>query len=542
MFHRFVLLAALVSALLILTLACGPASGGSGSGTATSGPSAMEASSNTASSNTTQASSSTADGSSKAAGASPSPNTTQTSSGSSGGTPTSAQAHSTPETAKGQVNVQTLDCHGFDLIEKIRAEYAANSLRARETYVGEKVCIRGKIESFYETKAHNRLSQSGVVVTVGAGAVFSLRHVDWERWSRANWTGDETLYTREIWKEWVLSKSVGDAVAAKCGIHALTDKKSAYPGTPLFTSCLRVDADGALWAVPTPTPIPTPTAIPCIAVGIGEASSTWMNIDCPNGEVVIGTPISNMETGEYQSLVSGDSTVIAFYFQSIDEPEGFYEHHAPWKRWFEPLEEGDYGSVRFIWQAPPEIAAIIISAWQNRTADGISMLFGDCCYYDWYFELRPPYIPPRDWRPVATTAMPTPAPTPTRRPTLRPQAPLSSAPLTAEFIGIPESHDGEETRLSLLFSQPVQVGEAAMQHAVRVQNGKVKSAGKVSIGRPGDRRERDDLWRVIVQPEGNKDMVITLTAPANCQNPAAICTELDHALSNSPLVTIPYRP
>ena len=58
------------------------------------------------------------------------------------------QTQEEPEKAGEQASIPSLDCAGQDFLKKVRADYAANSARATREYVGERVCLKGKISDF----------------------------------------------------------------------------------------------------------------------------------------------------------------------------------------------------------------------------------------------------------------------------------------------------------------------------------------------------------------------------------------------------------
>ena len=135
------------------------------------------------------------------------------------------------------------------------------------------------------------------------------------------------------------------------------------------------------------------------------------------------------------------------------------------------------------------------------------------------------------------TAVPTPTPQPTPTPTAppppRPQ-PVNQ-PLTAKFIGVPPSHDGEDAiGFRLQFTEPVSTSYKTLRDvAIRAENGTVLESKRVD--------KRSDLWMITVEPEGEEDMVITLTTPVDCANTAAVCTERGKALANTPMVLVRYQ-
>ena len=214
----------------------------------------------------------------------------------------------------------------------------------------------------------------------------------------------------------------------------------------------------------------------------------------------------------------------------------------------------DEEGVRFVWEAPPDIAAIIISDWRRGIGVELVMLVGDCCYYDMWFDLTQPHGPLREWRAVATAptpspgptstppTMPTPAPRPTLTPTRtfapttapRPKPSSGQSPLTAEFSSVPTSHNGEDAiQFRLRFSEPVSTSYKILRDtAIQVENGVILESKRLD--------GRNDLWSITVEPAGTEGMLITLSAPPECEDSAAVCTEAGKALSNSPTARVPY--
>ena len=482
-------------------------------------------------------------------------------------TSAASQLQGTLTPAEKRVSEKILECAGPGAIKDIRAEFAANPLRAEEIYVGQRLCLKGEIVSFNKRGSDRNTGQradSWVVVSVGEGAQLSLRYSDWERWSTANLPDGEWRETRDPWQEWMLGGSVGDTVEAECTVRRFTSRGNhpdKSPGIPLFIDCLRV-VDGALWNAPAPTPTPvppTPTPQPCIAVGTDDSEHWWLNIDCPNGEVVASMPIYSVEMERYRPLLDGDSNIIAFYFRAEDESptDDPFEHHSSWKRWTQRLEGAE--GISLVWEAPPDIAAMIISEWRRGTSVELIMRIGDCCNAEMFFDIARPPGPLREWQatdnvpvpsptsvPVSTPVLqPTHTPTPIATPspvrtlsptsTSTPAPPSIQTPLTAAFIDVPPSHNGRDAiQFQLLFTEPVSTSYKTLRDtAIRVENGDVRESKRVD--------GRNDLWMVTVEPDGPEDMVIALKAPADCGDIAAVCTEAGKALSNSPTVLVSYE-
>ena len=135
-----------------------------------------------------------------------------------------------------------------------------------------------------------------------------------------------------------------------------------------------------------------------------------------------------------------------------------------------------------------------------------------------------------------STLIPTPTytPTPTSTPALTPETVPGESPLIAAFAEVPASHNGKDSvQFQLLFTEPVSTSYKILRDiAIQVENGSVRESKRVN--------KRNDLWMVTVEPEGEEDMVITLTAPAGCDDAASVCTQGGKALANSPTVLVRY--
>ena len=272
------------------------------------------------------------------------------------------------ESTDPQVRRLTPDCLDADGIGEIRAEYAANHLRAKETYIGERVCLRGTLSGFSRTG-------DGVGATVGDEARFSL---DMERQLGTGRRDDDY----EAWDAWVMASSVGDTIEAECEIMRFTPTEQSpkrTPGIPLFTDC-QLFVRGEVWRPPTPTPLP------CEATELGDPSFEWIRIDCPAGKVTVGRGGYDVSE-EFDFLSDGDSTSIALRLTAPGEfaTDDDYKHRTEWRRWVEE-PQGQRGAKE-LWEAPPDIAALIISRWRQGAVDEMSVSFGECCSVDMHFRL-----------------------------------------------------------------------------------------------------------------------------------------------------------
>ncbi|MCY3812050.1 MAG: leucine-rich repeat domain-containing protein, partial [Gammaproteobacteria bacterium] len=109
------------------------------------------------------------------------------------------------------------------------------------------------------------------------------------------------------------------------------------------------------------------------------------------------------------------------------------------------------------------------------------------------------------------------------------------APLTAEFVGMPASHDGTNAfEFELRFSEdfPGRLSYTLLRDAAfEVENGAVQRAGRVE-------QEQNRRWTIAVQPDSHDPVTITLPAATDCGAPGAVCTEAGRPLSNAPSATV----
>ena len=276
-------------------------------------------------------------------------------------------------------NPDAINCVGAEAVRNIRAEYEANHIRAKDTYIGERMCLRGEISGFSEDERASRIG-----VKVGDDAGFSLAHINRDNRSGPAETAEVELNSWRVWRVWMLESSVGDSVEAVCRIETFTptkqDPKRAV-GIPLFTDCQRV-VDGVLWTPPAATPVPTPTSLPCASAEFGDRSRWWLNIDCPAKKVTVSRTWHRDESGGFDFLSDGDSAVVTIEYDSdsVESARRIDEHPSTWMRWVEGDQTGE--SVREMWEAPGDIAEEIISYWRRGEIYGISIAVGECCRPD----------------------------------------------------------------------------------------------------------------------------------------------------------------
>ena len=108
------------------------------------------------------------------------------------------------------------------------------------------------------------------------------------------------------------------------------------------------------------------------------------------------------------------------------------------------------------------------------------------------------------------------------------------APLTAQFVELPEMHGGYGTvSLRILFSEAISTGAMTLRDSsFAVTNGSVGNVGPVN--------GRSDLWEIGVAPSSDTDMVVVLPATSDCAAAGAVCTAGGKALSNRLEATIPW--
>ena len=106
-------------------------------------------------------------------------------------------------------------------------------------------------------------------------------------------------------------------------------------------------------------------------------------------------------------------------------------------------------------------------------------------------------------------------------------------PLTAEFLGLPESHGGGKFTFELRFSEDVTIGYRDLRDSTFVvSNGQVKKAKRIEQG-------ETQRWNITVDPSGSKDVTILLPVITICAS-GVICTEDDRPLSAPVLATVPH--
>ena len=107
-------------------------------------------------------------------------------------------------------------------------------------------------------------------------------------------------------------------------------------------------------------------------------------------------------------------------------------------------------------------------------------------------------------------------------------------PLTAEFVDMPAEHRGEGGfHFRVAFSEDIGISfKALREDAFTVTGGRVTSGKRVD--------GRRDLFRMVVRPDSDGDVTITLPAGRECSVSGAICTKGDNRrqLTNTPSATV----
>ena len=111
-------------------------------------------------------------------------------------------------------------------------------------------------------------------------------------------------------------------------------------------------------------------------------------------------------------------------------------------------------------------------------------------------------------------------------------------PLTAQFRGVPESHDGSsEFSFEVLFSEPVRVSYVVLkQQSFEVTGGTVEKAKRA---RDGNGVVRHDLREIHIQPNTQGDVTVVLAGGRACGTTGAICTADEKVLSSTLRLTVP---
>ena len=102
-------------------------------------------------------------------------------------------------------------------------------------------------------------------------------------------------------------------------------------------------------------------------------------------------------------------------------------------------------------------------------------------------------------------------------------------PMTASFESVPTAHNGSDSfRIRIAFSEEPKSGfsyTTMRDHAFTVTGGSVTGARRLVSG-------KNLRWEIVVSPDSNGDVTITLPATTDCDAQGAICADVDRMLSN----------
>ena len=107
---------------------------------------------------------------------------------------------------------------------------------------------------------------------------------------------------------------------------------------------------------------------------------------------------------------------------------------------------------------------------------------------------------------------------------------VKGPPLTASFESVPTSHNGSgEFRFRIAFSEEFSLSYKTLRddHVFTVEGGKVTGARRLGKG-------SNIGWEIVVEPDSNGDVTITLPVTEDCDAQGAICTA-DGRMLSSPL-------
>ena len=108
---------------------------------------------------------------------------------------------------------------------------------------------------------------------------------------------------------------------------------------------------------------------------------------------------------------------------------------------------------------------------------------------------------------------------------------VKGPPLTASFESVPTSHNGSDSfRIRIAFSEAPKSGfsyTTMRDHAFTVTGGSVTGARRLVSG-------KNLRWEIVVSPDSNGDVTITLPATTDCDAQGAICADGDKKLVQPP--------
>ena len=117
-----------------------------------------------------------------------------------------------------------------------------------------------------------------------------------------------------------------------------------------------------------------------------------------------------------------------------------------------------------------------------------------------------------------------------------PAVAAAPAPLTAEFLDTPSSHDGQTAfTFELRFSEEFELSYKTLRdHAFMVTGGEVTGARRLDR----DSATPNIRWEITVAPDGNGDVTIVLPITTDCDTEHAICTGDGRLLSTQVELTV----
>ena len=111
---------------------------------------------------------------------------------------------------------------------------------------------------------------------------------------------------------------------------------------------------------------------------------------------------------------------------------------------------------------------------------------------------------------------------------------VAAKPLTAEFLEVSSSHDGESAfNFELRFSEEFPIGyEKLRDHVFEVTGGRATQARRLDEG-------SNVRWEIMVEPNGDNEVTVVLPVTDDCDDQGAVCTEDGRMLSNRTELAIP---
>ena len=100
---------------------------------------------------------------------------------------------------------------------------------------------------------------------------------------------------------------------------------------------------------------------------------------------------------------------------------------------------------------------------------------------------------------------------------------VKGPPLTVSTVSVPTSHNGSgEFRFRIAFSEEFSLSYKTLRddHVFTVEGGKVTGARRLIKG-------SNIGWEIVVSPDSNGDVTITLPATTDCDAQGAICADGD---------------